>query len=426
VPLQKIIGVDKNNPYFTVCKHPEKPGKLMVFFGAALLEIVDEDQDDPAFKLLLARLYNAQVKRKTLVETFGVALSTLRRLGEALSSGDPQRLLRVLAGRRHPRKLTPEILGFAEKRFSHIYPDNPYSYSKQIREEIQATSEVELSAEALRPYFAQWKPLRVADTEPASETGSSGCDANERCSEERGGKPPELGDCAAQADPIEPCGVEDLPRLPVLQTDPPRPCPATAATAQEPGGPESGERIAGHHGALEAHSLGCDGPNRKHALLCATEPGYRFCHHAGILLFSAYFQPLAEGLGEAAALIKQWLAAVLLGASNIEQSKLLDWNALQSLLGDVVVNLRQQRHVLGELARTGVLESLLRFNGNWADIEQCRDFYYDPHSKHYTGAQKILKGWCSRLRFAEKVLHMDFIHTVSGAPVYIVHHCCPV
>ncbi|MCP5013770.1 MAG: hypothetical protein GY938_00635, partial [Ketobacter sp.] len=70
---------------------------------------------------------------------------------------------------------------------------------------------------------------------------------------------------------------------------------------------------------------------------------------------------------------------------------------------------------------TGVIESLLRFNGHWADIEQCRDFYYDPHSKHYTGAQKILKGWCSRLRFAEKVLHMDFIHTVSGAPVYIVH-----
>lgn len=55
------------------------------------------------------------------------------------------------------------------------------------------------------------------------------------------------------------------------------------------------------------------------------------------------------------------------------------------------------------------------------DAENCRDFYYDPHSKHYTGVKKILKGWCARLGFAEKVLHMDFIHTVSGAPVYLVH-----
>ena len=85
------------------------------------------------------------------------------------------------------------------------------------------------------------------------------------------------------------------------------------------------------------------------------------------------------------------------------------------------MNLYQQRQALGELALSGVLESLLRCNGIWTGIERCRDFYYDPHSKHYTGAQNILKGWCSRLRFAEKVLHMDFIHSGSGAPVYIVH-----
>ncbi|MCP4378324.1 MAG: hypothetical protein GY794_19380 [bacterium] len=162
-------------------------------------------------------------------------------------------------------------------------------------------------------------------------------------------------------------------------------------------------------------------PNRKHVDVFATDPGYHFCHHAGVLVFSAYLHELVVGLGDAGALIKQWLAAVLLGATNIEQSKLLDWTALQYLLGDVVVNLHQQRQGLGELALSGVLESLLRCNGIWTGIERCRDFYYDPHSKHYTGAQNILKGWCSRLRFAEKVLHMDFIHSGSGAPVYIVH-----
>ncbi len=81
-------------PHFTVCKHPQQVGKCMVFFGAALMEIVDEDQDNPSFKLLLARLYNAQIKRKTLVESFGVALTTLRRWGVALSGDDPERLVR--------------------------------------------------------------------------------------------------------------------------------------------------------------------------------------------------------------------------------------------------------------------------------------------------------------------------------------------
>jgi hypothetical protein len=421
VPLQEIIGVDKKNPYFTVCKHPQQAGKLMIFFGAALLEIVDEDQDNPAFKLLLARLYNAQVKRKTLVETFGVAISTLRRWGEALSGDDPERLVRVLAGRHHPRKLTPEILGFAEKRFSHIYPENHYSYSKQIREEIQATFEVRISAETLRPYFAQWKPLPVDDTEPPPETPSSGAGENELCSDERGGKQPETSDCASQPDQPEPCVVEELPLLPVLQSNPPRQSPVPPDRQETSADPEPGERLAGYPGVQQAQSAASNEPNRKHTVFSATEPGYHFCHHAGILLFSAYLQQLVGGLGEAAALTKQWLAAVLLGATNIEQSKLLDCKALQYLLGDIVVNLHQQRQALAAPALSGVLESLLRFNGEWAEIEQCRDFYYDPHSKHYTGAQKILKGWCSRLRFAEKVLHMDFIHTVSGAPVYVVH-----
>ncbi len=112
---------------------------------------------------------------------------------------------------------------------------------------------------------------------------------------------------------------------------------------------------------------------------------------------------------------------VLLGAVNIEQSKLLNWDSLRQFLGDVLVNLNQQREALGQLAAAGVLKALWRINGECVGIDDCSDFYYDPHSKHYTGAHKILKGWCSRLRFAEKVLHMDFIHTVLGFPVYLWH-----
>jgi hypothetical protein len=423
LPLQEIIGVDKKNPFLTVCKDPQQPGKLMVFFGAVLLEIVEDDRENPAFKLLLARLYNAKVKVKTLVETFGVAHTTLKRWGDALKSDDPERLVRILAGRRHPRKLTAEILGFAQKRFSHIYPHNPYSYSQQIREEIQATFGVTLSSETLRPYFAQWKRRQRSDVVNKPEAPPGACGGNEPPSDEPGGEDTPHADrgCLGAA-----CEQAALEQVPALSPDPNN-LPGRSLDADAPlRGDEAGEpteRLSGH-GAVEEALPGVFGvPNRKHRDMLEVAPGagYQFCHHVGLLLFSAFLQPLSAGLGEAAALIKQWLAAVLLGAIKVEQSKLLDWGALELLLGEVVVNLHQQRQALGELALTGTLELLLRFNGSWAGLGDCRDFYYDPHSKHYTGVKKILKGWCARLRFAEKVLHMDFIHTVSGAPVYIVH-----
>ncbi|MES9903525.1 MAG: hypothetical protein ABW168_12735 [Sedimenticola sp.] len=53
VTLQEVLGVDKKNPYFTICKHPKQPGKLLVYFGTALLEVVEDDQEHPSFKFLM-------------------------------------------------------------------------------------------------------------------------------------------------------------------------------------------------------------------------------------------------------------------------------------------------------------------------------------------------------------------------------------
>ncbi len=47
-----------------------------------------------------------------------------------------------------------------------------------------------------------------------------------------------------------------------------------------------------------------------------------------------------------------------------------------------------------------------------------QSFYYDPHTKHYTGMSKLLAGWCPTIRLADKALHSDFIHTLKGSPVY--------
>jgi len=61
--LQQIIGTDKRNPDFTICRDEASPRKLHVFFGAALLETIPEDKTHTEFKLLLARLYNSGIRK---------------------------------------------------------------------------------------------------------------------------------------------------------------------------------------------------------------------------------------------------------------------------------------------------------------------------------------------------------------------------
>jgi hypothetical protein len=117
-------------------------------------------------------------------------------------------------------------------------------------------------------------------------------------------------------------------------------------------------------------------------------------------------------------LIKQWLATLLLGAVNIEQTKLLDFADLGWLLGRTLRSLFPQRQLLSQLASGSVVPQRLSFNVQWVGAAQRRDFYFDPHTKHYTGMQNVLKGWCACLRWADKVLHSDFFHTAGGQPVY--------
>src|SRR5213596_3516059 len=75
---QLILGTDKRNPVFAVYED-DSGERLLVFYGFELIEIVNNDPEDPAFKLLLARLYNSGVKLSALCESFEVDPKTVRR-----------------------------------------------------------------------------------------------------------------------------------------------------------------------------------------------------------------------------------------------------------------------------------------------------------------------------------------------------------
>jgi|GEM_PF-6045852 len=70
-PLQLILGTDKRNPVLSV--HAGRAtGTLHVYYGFELMEILADERESPAYKLLIARLYNAGVKVEALRQAFCV------------------------------------------------------------------------------------------------------------------------------------------------------------------------------------------------------------------------------------------------------------------------------------------------------------------------------------------------------------------
>ena len=140
-----------------------------------------------------------------------------------------------------------------------------------------------------------------------------------------------------------------------------------------------------------------------------------FNFHVGILIFAPFLNKLSgAGLG----FIRQWLVSVLLGCHNIEQNKKLNYTSLNQLIGVMPKTLRTQRSLLKEAATGYNTEQVLKFNADLVGVSKQSDFYYDPHTKHYTGQLKILSTWCPSVRLADKGINMDYIHSTSGQPVY--------
>lgn len=369
IRLQQILGTDKRNPSFTICRDAET-GCLHVYYGGDVFEKVPDDRNDPQYKMMVARLYNAGVNAVKLKEAFGVDRKTMQSWSDALKSGDPEKLVRVLAGRQAHRKLTPEIRAFVRMRFSGIYRDNPSTYSKQMRAEIAEVYGEDLCSETLRPLLKELKDKINSGLGRQDDKRETDCE------------------CVLASEAVNEGKIE------VLR-------PETSGL-----------------GIMERSAIRQESPVSG----VSDEGAVRFVHHLGVLMFSAVLLKVEALMGDWGWMAKQWLAAIFLGAVNIERSKLLDFDGLEAMLGRTLRCRRPQRLQLGALADTEAAEDLLVLNAREVNVQSYSDFYYDPHEKHCTTKrQKLLKGWCGSKHFADKVLHMDFIHTCSGYPVYIVY-----
>ncbi len=154
--LQLILGADNKNE-FTIYKD-FKDNKIHVYFGNGLFEVVENCKTNPELKLLLARLYNSGVKVKTLIDHFGFSYPTYKHWGDALKSGDKERLYYALSGQGGGnKKLKPDVVAFIIHDFGHIYPRNKYSYSSEIRQDLKEIFDIELSSECIRPLLGKLK-----------------------------------------------------------------------------------------------------------------------------------------------------------------------------------------------------------------------------------------------------------------------------
>lgn len=383
---QLILGIDKRNPLFAVYQDRDQE-QLHVYYGFELLEIVPDQPEAPAFKLLAGRLYNAGLKVQSLTAVFQVDRKTLQRWGRALQSGDAQELIRVLAGRSAVRKLTPAIAAFVRQRWPRLTAQGTYGSSQRLRQEIHEIFQVELSAETLRALVQELK----AGTGPVVSA--------EEPEENATPVPPES---LAETRSPAPAGPPEKRETP---------CACDGGQPEGDGSPKALARKAHSPAALLA-----DNPKASPVLLGSAPGQSVWCDHAGVLLFARALNEVSAVVQPPQPMLRQWSASLLLGAVNIEQTKFLNWQDLELLLGTVVRFPAPQRELLKSVATDATVEALFRFNAQ--GLSASSDFYLDPHTEHYSGQQNVLKGWCPAIRLADKALHSDFVHTVRGEPIY--------
>lgn len=434
---------------------------LFVYLGLALLERVKAEPSCLAYKMLLGRLVNSGIPLRELERQFGHEHRTLKRWAKALLQDDAELALRAFAGQGAAPKVTGPLAAFVRGRYAEL-KGTVREYRQRIAAEVRSCFGVELSREALRLLFASvaarageegpaataldaGTPVAVLTPEPSerAEPDPAGEVLAETAGQELAeGAGEVLAEAAGQALARETVGEapaeaqeEGSAELLAGAAGGQLPVPAAGAEVRESGcstvavscgnGPGSdnrsptppGEDRSGAAGAAPGTGMAGSGQS------VGERP--QAVHHAGQVLFSPWLDLVAAGgLAPAGSMQAQWLGQVLQGAVNIEQSKSICAASLALFTGPVVPGRETQRRRLWELATPEAALEVYAANARLLASGPGTGwrFYYDAHTKQYTGELELLKGWCGRRHSVEKVLHLDTIHTADGDPCFVAHY----
>ena len=467
--LHPLLGTDKANPLIELLVNPAVPDTLLVHFGMRLLETVHRGRDSVEEKLLCGRLYNGGFRRRTLVTVFGRDRHTIQRYGDALRSGDAERLRRALAGQGAEPKVEPIHEHFIRATFREQQERQGCHINRFICAELQTKLQLTVCYETVRLITVDERRRLAASTAGGAAPDSS-CGKGETGERSGGGVQPEA--VAARAAEAAAGGPEapDPARSAAGEVPEPAPCPVRAEAVAAVGTVAAGdqaalpvpafplappsERTAADSDALPGPPPPFQGPDPVAVAAAAggrpaggentcdqppsaSRPGAEkskhspssppvapddgeglplWFPHGGLLLvrepIEALCAPLDPALGGA---VRHWLGTVLCGAVNLEQTKTLDHDAIAAATGGACPKgeANQRRH-LQALATTDTVKRVRQANIAWLHLSGQNTFCYDPHGVEYTGEEKFLRGWLGCAHKVAKVYYLDFCHTLDG------------
>jgi hypothetical protein len=384
--------------------------ELSLFIGLAELERIPFKREHVLFKMLIGRLYNCGYRLNDLVAKFGPSHKTIRRWGKALLSSDLDYIRKVFSGHENKRKITPEIDGFIRGSFNAI-KDNVKNYSQIIINEIGARYNKTISGESLRIIFNDERKFAI---EPAASSAmESDSDGISLSSAKTALLPENINklNFAENTDqscynsacvnnstdesffintPIETAELSDI-----FSIDSSCQKRANICHVSE----SAGSDIAVPPKYIPFFGLPLTGLDEwtKPVLL----------NHCGLILFSYFIDRLFPE--KSFTLERQWLSQILIGMINIEQSKHLSHESLTKLIGSTIKDLGEQRSGLKAVSDFASTMKLVQKNRAFLKNIQQNVFYYDPHTKEYTGIFKYLKAWIAHSHNVRKGMHSDFI-----------------
>jgi len=329
-----------------------------VFLGVSLLEKVGADPDELNRKMLIGRLYNAGAKVTHLQDIFSHDPRTIKKWGDALLSNDPDLVFRAFAGRSGDTKVTPQLIRYVMQQYRNRASLRK-DYRQQTIDRVKEVFGVSICKTLASNIFKAVKEEDGVLNDSDTLTES----------------PSESTEIKVMSEHTEPSITSNIDKT----------------VQQSPCFP------------MMTYSL----ENSDNVVI----------QHAGLVLFGYAL----EGYDP---FQSQIICQLLQGALNIERSKSLCFNSLRYFLKNVEPVLRTQRKILDELASPENTIDLYRKNARLLSDGPGNGtiFYFDPHSKEYTGQLKVLKGWCGSAHSVSKIINQDSFHTRSGRPCYIRHY----
>ncbi len=457
--LEPLLGTCKLNPFFEILINPNTPDDLLVHFGMKHLETVKSGTFEE--KLLIGRLYNAGFNRRELHETFKIDFKTMQSYGDALSSGDIDRINNLIFGQGARPKLLDFHKSYIRKKYRKYITIHGCHTTTKIHEELEYYFDLEISQESVRLIINDEKKRLEAEEEKKANLvkiqeeqieptanikkvkGNSKSKSKSKSKKRK--KPRKLKgkkkkkfksivknrkrEKRAINTKIRKRRNEKLKNIEKQKN-----LKNKALLNEHNQENSDGEKVENTWTFSQDSCLNETENSNLSPISKVTQYGFplaipnnkptHLSHHLGILLTRMYIDKISQELpveidDDSKDLLRQWIAMILLNCKNIENGQKLNYNDLFSLIGKQITTADWQRNKLHEIASEELALNMLRENLKFVNGDYLDTFLYDPHSISYTGMLPILLGWLGGSHKTGKAYYQDFIHTVDGEPVFL-------